>query len=94
MCPRRARASPDPEAIPDLLAQLPLDLAVQPDVAARAFPSSASGSWHAPGTARGAAPLVGVGAQTERSNLLLVSAERSTLLQTADRVDCKCEMFE
>lgn len=95
MCPRRARVSPDPEAIPDLLAQLPLDLAAQPDVAARAFPRLASGSWQAPGTARGATPLVGVGAQTERlGELLLVSAERSNLLQTADPIDCKCEMFE
>lgn len=51
MCPRRERASPDPEAIPDLLAQLPLDLTTQPDVNARVFPSLASGSWHAPGAA-------------------------------------------
>ena len=87
--------SPDPEAIPDLLAQLPLDLTAQPDVAARAFPSLASGSWRAPGMAPGATPLVGVGAQTvRRSELLLVSAERSNLLQTADPVDCKCEMFK
>lgn len=56
MCPGRVQASPDPEAIPDLLAQLPLDLAMQPDVAARAFPNLASGSWHAPGMARGATP--------------------------------------
>lgn len=77
MCPRRERASPDPEAIPDLLAQLPLDLTAQPDVAARAFPSLASGSWHAPGTAQGATPLIGVGAQTERpGESLLVSAEK------------------
>lgn len=57
--------SPDPEAIPDLLAQLPVDLAVQPDVAARAFPSLASGYWHAPGVAWGASPLVGVDAQAK-----------------------------
>lgn len=56
--------SPDPEAIPDLLAQLPLDLATQPDVAARVFPCLASGSWHASGAAWGATPLFRVGAQT------------------------------
>lgn len=55
-----------------------------------------SQAWHlGPGTAWGATSLVGVGAQTERlRELLLVSAERSDLLQTADPVDCKCEMFE
>lgn len=87
MCPRRAQASPGPQAISDLLAQLPLDLAALPDVAARAFPSLASGSWHAPGVARGATPPISVGAQIERlGELLLLSAEISNLLQTADPV--------
>ena len=95
MCPRRAQVSPNPEAIPDLLAQLPSDPATQPDVAARACPSLASGSWHAPGAARGATLLVGVGAQKERpGELFLVSAERSNLLHTAGPVEYKCEMFE
>lgn len=40
-------------------------------------------------------PHLGIGAQTARmGELLLVSAERSNLLQTADPVDYKCEMFE
>lgn len=83
---------PDPEAIPDPLVELPSDLATPPDVAARAFPSFASGSRHAGGLAWGAIPPVGVGALVEgKDELLLVSAEISDFLQIADH---KCGMVE
>lgn len=87
--PRRVQASLNLEAIPDLSAQLPSDLAVQPDVAAIAFPRLASGSWHTPGTARGAIPIIGVGAHTER----IASCFSWKIYFASDCRSCRLQMW-